>query len=1683
MANTVTGKPVRSAWTGGKTGLALVVMLLATLVAPAQQPEPPRPPRVRLLMKTAHDHYKRGEYETAATIFAQAQAGQNELSATEQRDLKTFIQQNSTAITSQREGTQQVRQAEDALRQGKTQEAARLVKGLTANQYLSAADRTTLANLNESIRAATASAPKSLEPISAQNDAKSLLAAARTALKRGEFETADAFVNQAEKVGFSWLHAPWSDTPSKVRREIASARKQAAANVTKEATPEKKESAGMFKSLKTFFGGKEDKKDGPVLPENPPVVRGPDLPLVPPDLPGPPPLAKNDLPKVNDPPGPLAKSPEGPPVRQTTYPSTDPNAPPASADATKAQARKYIKDGYKALAVNDLDTARRLASQAKDLRPNLEWWEENPERLLADIQRRAAAKAPAPTAPVQGATVKNTIKPGTPPADPRQMVKEARNLLQLEKFEEAEKLCVQAGTAQPKGWGLFEDSPDKLKNDIQKARTKRDRDEAGRMMVEARKLYSMGNFHEAKVKAYRAQQLHGPYNIWDLGDRPQKLLEEIQRVEAKKDTPPLPPPDIAKAPDPKKNPPAVAQGNAKNDPTIANKAAPPLVPGASQTTTKIRAASLIQQARDLQKKGMLIEARANALEAEQLKVNFGPDEDSPSSVLVSLAAQCERTVDQLLQRATDYVQNHPTDPNRFKRAEEDLSAAKVFAQTFNLDSMRIDQKVQWLRQAAAASGVQPIAAQEHSSAANPLVNAMGSHILPPLGDSVAARNRLLGLEKLDKARLELKAGNLPMARRLTEEAFHQQYAVQEEAAKVLRSIDADEHNHKVNMANRNADAGFDAFARKDFRTAASIFAALDMRMVQPDKARRIGEVMNLPEMQPQTIQLVDAKGPDAKNNPSSKPGVATATDLIGDDMKNFRAMEEIQVQQMRDRGLIAEKTALELFKTGQKARAVEVLKEYVDQVNASQLDPQRQALLKARVETRIQQYRTVLAQDTIENQVTKISSNKWDEGAFQKNKRKTQEDVAELIKQYRMLHREGKFQEALAAARKAKELDPDNLSADAAIQITTIKIAQDNYNKGKAQNENMFLNELNPGNGPYVNMENPLHHNPEMIKRHQARENGNKGFKSQTRDPVERAIERRLSEPITVSFKDRALHEVIHDLHIMSGINIVPDRTALQEANISLDMPLTLSVENISMKSALNILLDQVKLTHVTKDQVLQITTHQNAKGRLQMVTYPIADLVVPVDNHPTRDINSMSAALTRHLGGASGMINNTASPYTTPLSLPGGQSVSSHNSGNGSTFASNPNGVSPAMPQTRAPGQTLEDLLINLITNTVSQNTWGAVGGPGTIQYFPLGMALVVNQTQEVQEEVAALLASLRRLQDLEVAIEMRLVSVSENFFERIGVDFDVNLRTGTSRREVDLVNGQFTPFGFVNRNLDRLNLVSGLTPAGTLTPDLNIPIKNSSFDFSIPPFGGYPGTLGADGGLSLGLAFLSDIQVFMFLEAAQGDRRMNVMQAPKITVFNGQTATITVNDQQFFLTNVTLNQANGQIFFTPNNQPFPLGVNLTVTPVVSADRRFVRLNLTPTLTNLANATVPLIPVQIPVPQLLEGPGNANSTVGQPVIFQMFFQQPTFTTISIDTTVNVPDGGTVLLGGLKTMSEGRNEFGPPVLSKIPYLSRLFKNVAYGREGQSLMIMVTPRIIINEEEEQIFLGNLPPIPR
>ena len=92
--------------------------------------------------------------------------------------------------------------------------------------------------------------------------------------------------------------------------------------------------------------------------------------------------------------------------------------------------------------------------------------------------------------------------------------------------------------------------------------------------------------------------------------------------------------------------------------------------------------------------------------------------------------------------------------------------------------------------------------------------------------------------------------------------------------------------------------------------------------------------------------------------------------------------------------------------------------------------------------------------------------------------------------------------------------------------------------------------------------------------------------------------------------------------------------------------------------------------------------------------------------------------------------------------------------------------------------------------------------------------------------------------------------------------------------------------------------------------------------------------------------------------------------------------------------------------------------------------------------------------------------------TVSEGVTIQL----PILATTSVNTVVSVPDGGTILMGGIKRMRESRNEAGVPLLSSIPYINRLFTNVGTSRETTNLMMMVTPRIIIQAEEEQKQIG-------
>jgi general secretion pathway protein D len=150
-----------------------------------------------------------------------------------------------------------------------------------------------------------------------------------------------------------------------------------------------------------------------------------------------------------------------------------------------------------------------------------------------------------------------------------------------------------------------------------------------------------------------------------------------------------------------------------------------------------------------------------------------------------------------------------------------------------------------------------------------------------------------------------------------------------------------------------------------------------------------------------------------------------------------------------------------------------------------------------------------------------------------------------------------------------------------------------------------------------------------------------------------------------------------------------------------------------------------------------------------------------------------------------------------------------------------------------------------------------------------------------------------------------------------------------------------------------------------------------------------------------------------------------------------------------------------------------------MSVQAVVSDDRRYVRMTMVPTFNQIGEVNTFTFEgsetsrtVSSSVDDDEDGKDESNDDEEEVTRSGTTVQLPQFAQITVATTVSVPDGGTVLLGGIKRLREGRNEFGVPLLSKIPYVDRLFRNVSIGRETDSLMMMVTPHIIIQEEEEQ-----------
>src|SRR5262249_6486784 len=138
----------------------------------------------------------------------------------------------------------------------------------------------------------------------------------------------------------------------------------------------------------------------------------------------------------------------------------------------------------------------------------------------------------------------------------------------------------------------------------------------------------------------------------------------------------------------------------------------------------------------------------------------------------------------------------------------------------------------------------------------------------------------------------------------------------------------------------------------------------------------------------------------------------------------------------------------------------------------------------------------------------------------------------------------------------------------------------------------------------------------------------------------------------------------------------------------SIDKTISIELEGVALRTVLAQILRPLGVTWMVRDDVIVITTEQQARGRLVTKTYMVADLI--------------DAFYRRQKDQGNEPVRGNA-----------------------------------------------WDLAVQAMTRQIHEKiaprTWSENGGTGTIDYFPLGQVYVVNQTADVHEQLAEFFETLR--------------------------------------------------------------------------------------------------------------------------------------------------------------------------------------------------------------------------------------------------------------------------------------------------------------------------------------------------
>jgi MSHA type pilus biogenesis protein MshL len=437
---------------------------------------------------------------------------------------------------------------------------------------------------------------------------------------------------------------------------------------------------------------------------------------------------------------------------------------------------------------------------------------------------------------------------------------------------------------------------------------------------------------------------------------------------------------------------------------------------------------------------------------------------------------------------------------------------------------------------------------------------------------------------------------------------------------------------------------------------------------------------------------------------------------------------------------------------------------------------------------------------------------------------------------------------------------------------------------------------------------------------------------------------------VDISARNTPLRDVLFIISEAAGLNLI------MEKDVSPELPVTVSLKNVTAEEALNRVCASVDYFYTVKDNMLFIKATMTR-------TYELG-LPAIVQNYHTDLGGDMLGGATVATGSSPGVKGNISQKSETDKAA--------YN-------------------------------LWDIMEKSIEKILGAAAGAQSAVQQsFVVNRftgTIIVTATKKNLEKIEDYINTVKKVISRQVLVEAKIIEVSLSDGLQYGINWSYVLNTR---------DGQSTTFG---------------------TGQFADVVSTSAPNFSIT-------TLAAD--------FTS------LLRAIQTQGETRILANPRVSIMNGQTAILSVGQDQTFISNIQTTTTTGTTpitTFTVSTSSTLSGIMIGIVPFVS-ETGDISLSITPITSDLTQL----------VSQKLGTPDAAGN-------FPFLIQLPTIDLRQLNTTVKVRNGQMVIIGGLISKKEQIVDNQIPFLGDIPVLGYLFKSRTKKTINSELVVLIQPMII------------------